>query len=139
MIVAGARLLALARALMAGARRIPPAAWLALGACLLLFVVWHAGRDDGRREVEREIQRAQAAADQRTADVLIQGAGERADDRIATARLERELTDAASSPPDRPVSPAGLRLACERLRHDGVDLAQVPECRGPPDRAQAAP
>jgi hypothetical protein len=133
------RIISAARAGGALLRRLPTAAWLVVLVVVAILAVYLAGQGDGRRDVQRQADQAAAETRVRTADTLVASAGERAADGIATHQLERELINAASAYPDRPVSPAGLRLACERLRNDGVDLRRVAECRGPDDRGQAPP
>ncbi|CDO35829.1 hypothetical protein [Novosphingobium sp. KN65.2] len=113
----------------AGTKAAPWIAGFAL--CLLVVAVFtlavSAIRADAvkkdRAASDLEALQGQAKADARAADQRLK------DDRAQRAQ-EDDYHDAVERPAPGDSDDAGVRLACERLRHDGQDTTAIPACGG---------
>lgn len=117
--------------------------WWKLGAGLILgfILCWPvascSGRHDGRAEMQQALDRANTAALQQKARADELAAAQRLVDERATDTLERNLANAVANIPDAVPTARRLARACAQLRSQGLDTANLPQCRGPAGPAQA--
>ena len=102
---------------------------LILGIILCWPVASCSGRADGRAQMRAALVQAniKALAAQRQAEDL--ASRERLADQRATASLERNLADAVANIPDAVPNARRLARACAQLRSQGLDTANLPQCR----------
>ncbi len=112
----------------ASLKGVPRGVWLALGAVLLVLLVYQCGRKAERSNAEAERAVANVEAMKVNEAANTNAADSRVVDNEQVLELKEELTNAVAQIPDDVPDPVAVALGCRRLRASGTDTSAIPAC-----------